>query len=91
MTGTTSRVGDETSAVKLYTSRYQARSLILASGAVPVGITVGTPRFKTGYKYRMLKDLAPDRWMLQAPEEEQIAQFALSIDITIFRSFAVPD
>jgi hypothetical protein len=35
--------------MKLATSRYQAADRILASGLVPVGTTVGSPRFRLGY------------------------------------------
>lgn len=43
----------------IYTSRYQARDKVIASGCTPVGVTVGVPRFSLPYRYHMVKELAP--------------------------------
>jgi len=51
--------------VQLATSRYQAASLIVASGLVPVRITLGHPRFKLGYELGgTVMLLAPSRELL---------------------------
>lgn len=49
--------------MRLYTSRWSNRTLE-SSDVVAVGISRGTPRFRVGYRYRRLMDLAPDGWML---------------------------
>jgi hypothetical protein len=36
--------------MRIATSRYQARDLVVASGLAPVGTTVGRPRFRLGYE-----------------------------------------
>jgi hypothetical protein len=36
--------------ITVATSRYQAGEKIVTSGLVPVGITVGSPRFKIDYR-----------------------------------------
>lgn len=59
----------------LATSRYAARDLILQSGRVPIGITVGNPRWPLGYALACnLRALAPTRSMLGLPADvfEQI-------------------
>lgn len=59
----------------LATSRYAAKDLILQSGRVPVGITVGNPRWPLGYQLACnLRLLAPTRPMLGLPTDvfEQI-------------------
>jgi hypothetical protein len=43
------QVEDEIPQLKIATSRYQAADRIARSGLVPVGTTVGNPRFKLGY------------------------------------------
>ena len=49
---------------QLWTSRYQNKQLARDADKIRiVGITAGNPRFSTGYQYRMLKLLAPARWM----------------------------
>jgi hypothetical protein len=54
----------------LRTSRYQNRSGILASGLVPVRITLGHPRWKLGYELgATVRELAPDRAMMGLGEE----------------------
>jgi hypothetical protein len=61
--------------VDLATSRYAAKDLILQSGRVPVGITVGNPRWPLGYQLACnLRLLAPTRPMLGLPTDvfEQI-------------------
>lgn len=58
------------------TSRYQNQDAIIASGLVPVGITVGRPRFRLRYTFVHDKTLlAPDYWMLKKPEDERITHF----------------
>ena len=46
-------------AIRLATSRYQASELILVSGLVPVGISVGRPKFPLGYTPVYMRELAP--------------------------------
>ena len=54
----------------LATSRYAARDLILQSARVPVGITVGNPRWPLGYQLACnLRALAPTRSMLGLPTD----------------------
>lgn len=54
----------------LATSRYAARDLILQSGRVPVGMTVGNPRWPLGYVLAgNLRALAPTRSMFGLPKE----------------------
>jgi hypothetical protein len=45
--------------LKLATSRYQAKDLIVASGLVPVGISIGKPKFPLGYTPVYMKEAAP--------------------------------
>ncbi len=56
--------------VKLYTSRWQNRALETAP-VVAVGISRGAPRFRVGYRYRRLMELAPDGWMLSIESDER--------------------
>ena len=59
----------------LATSQYAARDLILRSWRVPIGITVGNPRWPLGYVLACnLRALAPTRSMLGLPTDvfEQI-------------------
>jgi Domain of unknown function DUF488 len=51
------RVGDDP--IDLATSRYQAKDLIIASGLVPVGISIGKPKFPLGYTPLYLREAAP--------------------------------
>jgi hypothetical protein len=54
----------------LSTSRYAARDLVLQSGRVPIGITVGNPRWPLGYALACnLRELAPTRPMLGLPAD----------------------
>jgi hypothetical protein len=54
--------------VDLATSRYAAKDIILRSGRVPIGITVGNPRWPLGYALAgNLRALAPTRSMLGLP------------------------
>ena len=64
----------------LYTSRYQNQKAILESGAVAVGITAGTPRFKKRYEVTYARNLAPERaWFeLRRPEFETIYRTKLN-------------
>jgi hypothetical protein len=45
--------------IDLATSRYQAKDLIVASGLVSVGISIGRPRFPLGYTVVYLREAAP--------------------------------
>jgi hypothetical protein len=58
----------------LATSRYQAGDLILASRLVPVGISIGEPKFPLGYPLLFFRRLAP--WGLREIGDE--AEFTLS-------------
>lgn len=56
----------------LFTARYANTAGIVASGAVPVRTSIGGPRFRTGYTYAAMIELAPDReWLnlAQGPYE----------------------
>ena len=44
---------------RIATSRYAAFDVIAASGLVPVGITVGRPKFRLPYAPRFMSELAP--------------------------------
>jgi Protein of unknown function, DUF488 len=45
---------------RVYTSRYQSSALIAASGAAPLRITFGPPRFRLGYELAgSIRSLAP--------------------------------
>jgi len=57
--------------IELATSRYQGRELIIASGLVPVGITVGRPKWNPTYDGEQivyLSELAP--WRLMRIEDD---------------------
>lgn len=45
--------------IDLATSRYQAKDLIVASGLVPVGISIGSPRFPLRYTAVYMREAAP--------------------------------
>lgn len=51
--------------MRLYTSRYQNKEGIIASGALPVAISNGLPRFKTRYDFVVAKAFAPDWWTVK--------------------------
>jgi len=55
--------------MRICTSRYQAQKQVMDSGLVPVGITVGNPRFKLQYKYVSLKLLAPTGHLFHIDEK----------------------
>lgn len=64
-------MGDITE-VKLATSRYQNADLVKESKGVPVGITVGNPRFKLGYKLACIaKEFAPVDIPRDIPSDEE--------------------
>src|SRR6266508_1027936 len=82
--------------VQLATSRYQATDLICASGLVPVGITVGRPRwsptYANGEKPVYIKEAAP-HGLLKLDEEAAFTERYLArldgIGIEVFqRRFA---
>lgn len=54
--------------MKLYTSRYQNGAEIQDRDLVPVGITVGSPRFRLAFQPVYLRMLAPDREDLKRPD-----------------------
>ncbi len=56
--------------VEVFTSRWQNRKLADLA-CVPVGTSRGTPRFAVGYRYRMMRELAPSRsaFALEGPQE----------------------
>ncbi len=51
-------------------SQYQAKELILASGLVPVGISIGEPKFALGYECVKLTRLAP--WGLRELDDDHL-------------------
>lgn len=55
--------------MRLYTSRWANKSLAELECA-PVGISRGVPRFSTGYKYRLVRELAPGDAAWNAPDWE---------------------
>jgi hypothetical protein len=63
-------VGD--GSIDLATSRYQAKDLILASGLVPVGITISPPRFPLGYECVYMTRLAP--WGLRELDDDEFTR-----------------
>jgi hypothetical protein len=62
--------GSKTTAllIPLATSRYQAADLIQRSGLVPVGISIGSPKFPLGYTPVYMKEAAP--WGLREIADE---------------------
>jgi hypothetical protein len=54
--------------VDLATSRYQEQDLILASGLVPVGITISPPRFPLRFEPVYIREVAP--WGLLKVEDQ---------------------
>src|ERR1700736_3108038 len=66
----------EVAPVQMTTSRYQAAEIIRESGAVPVRITAGHPRFRLGYELRgRLPCLYPGRTLL-AVEDHAVFEAA---------------
>ena len=63
--------------MKLYTSRWQNKELADLD-ATPVGISRGVPRWRTPFRYRMLRMLAPSREIfgIEDPEEFEVAYTA---------------
>ncbi len=59
--------------MRIYTSRYQNKSLVLWPG-VKVGITHGRPRFTLGYSFHWLKLFAPDLTMLQIKDQVEFSR-----------------
>ncbi len=60
--------------MQLYTSRWADRDLAHLA-AQPVGISRGTPRFRVGYRYKLMSELAPSReaFGLDDPREFEAA------------------
>jgi len=46
--------------IELFTSRWANKELADLR-CQPVGISRGTPRFRTGYRYKLMRELAPDK------------------------------
>ena len=59
--------------MRLFTSRWQNRDLAELE-CQPVGISRGTPRFRTGFKYRLLRELAPDGSAWAAEDERDFTE-----------------
>lgn len=57
--------------MRLFTSRYSNQAGIIRSGAVPVGITLGRPKFPLKYEPVYLRQLAPDGSMFHLNEREE--------------------
>ncbi len=76
--------------MRIYTSRYQSGDLIWRSGAVPVRITVGHPRFKLGFELgATVRELAPDRSMFGLSDAEFSLVYAErleSLGVEVIRS-----
>lgn len=66
--------------IALATSNYAARDLIVASGMVPVGISIGQPKFPLGYTCVYVRRLAP--WGLRevSDEHEFTARYSERLD-----------
>lgn len=54
---------------ELYTSRWANKELAHLR-CQPVGISRGTPRFLTGYRYKLARELAPDDRAWNAEDED---------------------
>lgn len=71
---------EEEGVVKLWTSRWSNRTLE-SSDVVAVGISRGTPRFRLGYRYRRLRELEPDGWMLGIEDDQRFEKvYAAKLD-----------
>jgi hypothetical protein len=56
---------------QIYTSRYQNQEAIIASGLVPVRVTVGHPRFRLRYELKAtIRELAPYPDMLKMTDPQ---------------------
>jgi hypothetical protein len=78
-------------APRLFTSRWANKDLAELR-CQPVGISRGTPRFRTGFRYRMARELAPDSeaWAQKEDEAEFRASYlrqleALGLDAILGR------
>ena len=58
--------------IELYTSRWANKELA-ELGCVPVDISRGVPRFRTPYRYRLVRELAPDDAAWAREDEEGFA------------------
>jgi uncharacterized protein YeaO (DUF488 family) len=56
--------------VELFTSRWANKELAELQ-CQPVGISRGTPRFKTGFRYKLARELAPDDEAWAAAEDKE--------------------
>src|SRR4028119_1130560 len=84
-------VSDSARTVELFTSRWANKELAELR-CQPVGISRGTPRFKTGFRYKLARELAPDdaAWALVDQEEAFRASYirqleGLGLDIILGR------
>jgi hypothetical protein len=77
---------------QLWTSRYQNRDAIVASGFVPVGITLGAPRFRLGYELAArLRELAPAGFMFEVDDQSDFRRLYLARlhRLTVTRAAAI--
>jgi len=60
--------------IELFTSRWASKDLAHRA-CQPVGISRGTPKFRTGYRYKLARELAPSReaFGLADPQEFEAA------------------
>ena len=67
--------------IELFTSRWANKELAELR-CQPVGITRGTPRFRTGYRYKLARELAPDdeTWALAEDEEAFRASYIRQLE-----------
>lgn len=66
--------------MKIFTSRYGNKE-IAQTGLVPVGISLGNPRFKTAFKIpHRIKTLAPTRDMLDLPYKTYKTKYFRMLD-----------
>jgi hypothetical protein len=56
--------------IELFTSRWANKELAQLH-CQPVGISRGTPRFRTGFRYKLVRELAPNNEAWAAGEDEE--------------------
>lgn len=64
---------------RLFTSRWQHKWLADLD-VIPVGISRGTPRFPVPYRYRLVRELAPEREMFGLDERDFTAAYTAMLD-----------
>jgi len=62
-------VPSSTRTIELFTSRWANKELAQLK-CQPVGISRGTPRFRTGFRYKLVRELAPDNEAWAAADDE---------------------